>query len=112
MNREIAELWVKDLRTNPPQAQERLFNGRGHCCLGRLCELFPGIVKTKREDAEGKTVFLFDGGKFLLPKTVQQWAGMKSSEGRYNSVSLSSDNDNGKSFAEIADIIEAHVDEL
>jgi len=124
MNREIAELWIADLRSNPPQARERLFNGIGHCCLGRLC-ILKGLVPEVQEDEESKAYY-FDGSQFTLPQSVQNWAGMKTAEGKYKnrvipekalqlswpSVDLTQENDMGKTFAEIADIIEAHIDEL
>ena len=54
----------------------------------------------------------------VLPPVVKEWAGMKHSNGSYDNeegaqmAALSSDNDNGKSFARIADIIEARYLEL
>lgn len=49
MKKEIADLWIADLRANPPQAKGALFNGQGHCCLGRLC-----VVLGFEFNAEGR----------------------------------------------------------
>jgi hypothetical protein len=109
MNRDIAEKWIADLRANPPQAMGQLFDGNGHCCLGRLCVLH-GLTPERRTD-NGEYRFL--GEAFKLPTKVMNWAGMKTHDGRYPKDGLlPEDNDSGKTFTEIADIIEAHVDEL
>ena len=106
MNREIAELWVKDLRSNPPQTRLKLFDGKGYCCLGRLC-LLAGLTPYE-EDRR----FFFSTNDATLPNKVLKWAGMRDEVGHYKDTSLAEQNDSGKTFAEIADIIEAHVDEL
>ena len=99
MNRDIAEKWIADLRANPPQTTGRLFDGNGFCCLGRLCVV------------EGAKPKFLKGLSLPLSDTIF-WAGMKSRDGRYPGGRLVEDNDSGKTFAEIADIIEAHIDEL
>lgn len=113
MNREIVERWIADLRTNPPQAKGVLFDGKGHCCLGRLCEILEmKPVKKEVEEGDEREVWQYDNMEFLLPFSIQQQAEMKSEDGSYGDTNLARDNDSGKSFAEIADIIEAHIDEL
>ena len=99
MNRAIGKEWAADLRAGPPQAKEVLFDGTGYCCLGRLCVLagVPEILLRK---------------VYLPSHLILDWAGMKTPNGRYRGGSLVKDNDAGKTFAEIADIIEAHMDEL
>jgi hypothetical protein len=106
MNREIAEKWIADLRANPPQARLVLFDGTGHCCLGRLCVLAGMIPK------RANTRYIFADNDATLPDEVMAWAEIHSSCGSYPYGSLADDNDSGKTFAEIADIIEAHIDEL
>jgi hypothetical protein len=44
MDKAIAEAWVTDLRSNPPQAIGFLYDAEGYCCLGRLC-IVMGIPK-------------------------------------------------------------------
>ena len=96
MNRAIGKEWAADLRAGPPQAKEVLFDGRGHCCLGRLCVLagMPEILLRKVS---------------LPSHLIMDWAGMKTRSGRYRGGSLVKDNDSGKTFAEIADIIERFI---
>lgn len=98
MKQEIAKLWTKALRSGKyKQAKRRLKTKSGYCCLGVLCD-----------------VSAFKGwhGIILLPEEVQEWSGMMSSIGEYGEFkeanSLTDDNDEGKSFDEIADIIDLH----
>ena len=107
MNRDIAEKWIADLRTNPPQTRKALFDGNGYCCLGRLC-ILAGIEP--ETSFNGSYAFINHTG--VLPQKIADWAGVKTSCAAYRGGSLVSDNDNGKTFAQIADIIEAHIDEL
>jgi hypothetical protein len=58
MKREIAEAWIADLRTNPPQATGQLYDGEGYCCLGRLC-LVVGATFEKGIDEDGDSYGLF-----------------------------------------------------
>ena len=117
MKRDIAEKWIADLRAGPLQAKRVLFDGAGHCCLGRLCVL--AGLEPKYNASRDKYEF-GDRESFSLPPEVREWAGMKDEDGNYHlddeddelSQFLARDNDSGKTFAEIADIIEAHVDEL
>ncbi len=110
MKKEIAEKWVADLRTNPPQAKKRLYDGKGYCCLGRLCLLLG--LEFRRQGECNKYLPYRDenivGGGAVLPEEIQDLAGMHSDNGahRYRFDTLSSMNDSGKSFAEIANIIE------
>ena len=41
-----------------------------------------------------------------LPIAIQRWLGLRTNSGSYGITSLSSHNDTGKTFNEIADIIE------
>ena len=108
MKRDIAEKWIADLRAGPLQAKQVLFNGSGHCCLGRLCVLAglePKYIKSTR-------AYKFLRQREVLPHKIRLWAGMKKTNGEYCGGFLAADNDSGKTFAEIAGIIEAHIDEL
>ena len=108
MNRDIAEKWIADLRANPPQAKGALFDGKGYCCLGRLCVL----AGLEPEHVPDSICYKFLGHSEWLPPKVSDWAGMKGQGGRYPGGVLADHNDSGKTFAEIADIIESHIDEL
>lgn len=99
MKREVAEAWIKDLRSGPKQGQNFLGDETtGHCCLGRLCVVL-GVE--------------FDPKGIHLPPKAREAAEMKSGTGWYGHENhLTNDNDSGLTFAEIADIIEAHWEEL
>lgn len=111
MKEEIAKAWVADLRTNPPQAKEVLFDGKGYCCLGRLCVVL-GMKPVQENHG-----FIFErcekddeyGWKVLGP-WAQETAGLRTKTGETidQSHELTQMNDEGYSFVEIADFIEAN----
>lgn len=105
MKADIASKWTKALRGG------KYIQGKGHlmtgsntyCCLGVLCHIYA------KETGDPFPVGLY------LPDYIQYWAGMKSSNGRLGDEErfLSYMNDKeGKTFAEIADIIEKNVEIL
>jgi hypothetical protein len=109
MNPEIKAEWLKALRSGDyEQAEDALRNDSGFCCLGVLCDLHAK-----------KTGVLWDGFVYLgvadvLPHTVQEWADLPAREG--GSVIIHEDeeyltelNDNGVSFAVLADLIEQQL---
>jgi hypothetical protein len=122
MNPEIKARWVAALRSGEyKQAREKLRHNGAHCCLGVLCDLFA------KEDGRPKwrTKDLSEQGPhqaYELPSpfadknmpgaTVLVWAQLdpyrkicigKSWQTLYNH------NDEGRTFAEIADAIEAQL---
>lgn len=118
-----ARLWVEDLRTNPPQAKGRLREGEKMCCLGRACEVY------RRETGNGEWVPSLSSDSLFkvegvsdwsrLPDPVRQWLGLQTREGEYEhrlpsslGHCLSSMNDCGATFAEIADVIESEPEGL
>src|ERR1700722_5631587 len=102
MHKHIADLWIADLEKNPPQTRQKLYDGHGYCCLGRLC-LLAGM---KPEVFYDQRDYGFAGESAVLPRAVMEWAGMKSRSGEYDDDHcLSADNDNGATFPEIAQII-------
>ena len=117
---ENAKKWVAELRSGRwLQARNALsYNRKSFCCLGVACELYEQTVG-------GLRIKKLPGGKIsynefsdLLPDTVRDWIGLVDRGGNYsitNSVhpeeitgNLTVDNDSGKTFSEIANIIEAH----
>jgi hypothetical protein len=94
----------------------------GYCCLGVLCEIAIGdaIIEAavqghdqdpyswRTESSEGTTYYDFwryGGNEDMPPNQVYDWAGVHSEIGGY----LASANDQGSSFAEIADWIEKYL---
>lgn len=136
MNKNIAKKWVKVLRSGKYK-QGSLYlkttDNEGnsfHCCLGVLCELYneeqrrskKKQMKTHEVERDGISVIRFGQGKndigvTLLPRNVQDWAGMKTAYGivhdRYIGTNdLTQLNDSGKDFDSIAKIIERNTDVL
>ena len=114
MKPKIKALWVAALRSGKyVQCNGRLhLEGDGYCCLGVLRELSGLATWEKRAMTFGNTM-VFDNEANILPLSVRQWAGITSRTGIYHHdlirddyLTLASANDGGKSFAEIADIIE------
>lgn len=107
MLNENARLWVKALRSGEyKQGKHRLRIGEEYCCLGVACDLFQkaGGALTVRSGR----FYTYNNESMVLPNTVQEWLGLTGRAGQYNKgYELSHDNDTGKSFAEIADIIES-----
>lgn len=100
----VARKWVAALRSGKiKQGRKQLgFTDGSRCCLGVLDDLA----------VEDGVIDGYDlSGAALLFK-VRQWAGLTTPCGNYSHGCLALDNDNGKSFAEIADIIESQPDGL
>lgn len=110
-----------------------------HCCLGVLCEIYQKERRAKgmktlpaasfKPDGKyddgvpaGSRICEFDTFYATLPSRVVKWAGMVSDEGVFETPEILPDstsgeslvqlNDGGFNFEEIADAIEARVDEL
>lgn len=119
---ENAKKWVEDLRTTlDQQGKNHLHNknknNESFCCLGRACIIFNlnNIEKNliiKEDELFG--FMTYNGEGYILPEVVRIWLGLKSSVGSYRNGNncLAKENDNGKTFLEIANIIEANEKEL
>lgn len=118
MKKEIAEAWIKDLRTNPPQADGALCDGKGHCCLGRLAVVLG--CKFKFDEGEDGYVPVLKGrilkASSVLPWKLRQLSGLKTDNGALNDGDvdfvLAEMNDKGVPFRKIADLIEKHWEAL
>ncbi len=119
MKKNVMKKLVKALRSGDyAQAKGSLVKIDEHgnesfCCLGVLCDL-----ATQAGEGEWNERYFEDERGHIcsayLPEGIVKWAGMKSQGGILpgNYSSLMTLNDNGKSFAEIADIIEAKYKDL
>ena len=97
MKKSYAMKWIKALRSGKyKQARGYLKTDVGHCCLGVLCTLTPYKNNyTKMNDNE------------TLPRAVMKETGIYNPAGTLpDGACLSKLNDDGRSFEEIADIIE------
>ena len=118
MKKDIKTKWVKALRSGKyKQAAGKLKDDNGYCCLGVLCQLHAKETKLGKwitTDNEyypinyvvGKSV-----GDVELPTAVMKWAGLSRPYGiSVKGSKLTNINDNeGKTFKELADIIEENA---
>lgn len=132
-----AKKWVAALRSGDwKQGHFRLQRCNGEdqfCCLGVAVRLYmeehPGALTEERERDRIRAAsvgayvrFALPGGGAWandLPTPVREWLGLDSSNGAYYTVSrvtvahsLASDNDQGQTFEQIADIIESEPEGL
>ena len=111
-----AQKWVTALRSGKyVQTQGCLQDQFGYCCLGVACRLYADTYPMSViRDSIGITAF--DEYRTRLPVQVRVWLGLKQSAGDYDigpdSYSLSDDNDDGRSFDWIADMIESEPEGL
>ena len=119
MNKSIAKKWVKELRSGRyEQGVYRLVDNKDNfCCLGVLCNLAidEGIGKWVKGSSGWAFRTAADIDDQILPLEVRKWAGMYSSSGMLNDGTLeclTDLNDAGKSFKQLADIIENNVERL
>ncbi len=111
MNQEIKRAWIAALRSGEyRQGQTELHNVEKNtfCCLGVLCDLHMRATSAGSWGDFG--VYL--GECATLPSAVVDWAGVPDynpnvEDGRGECIAEV--NDNGATFEEIADIIEAQL---
>jgi hypothetical protein len=124
MKKEIADKWIEALESGKyKQTKGALKDSKGHCCLGVLCEL--AVVENMATFISKRNIFdqyqytsiddtndVKDG---VLPKSVMDWAGMKTDYGyRGNNgrdLFILND-DEGYSFIEIAEVIRKEYEDL
>lgn len=119
-----AQKWVDALRSGKyEQVQHSLsWDGR-YCCLGVACELAikDGVSLVVEESEKGiSSSKIYSGEENILPCAVVAWLGLQSPDGAYLCskgedhilTTLTTKNDNGASFSEIADIIESEPEGL
>lgn len=109
MNASIKQAWTEALRSGKyQQGRESLCNNGKFCCLGVLTDLY--IQATNQQwhhDVGGCYSFETEGG--ILPLSVQQWAGLDVPNPYLAGYYVSSWNDEGTSFEELASLIDEHL---
>ncbi len=136
MNPEIKQKWLNALRSGEyPQGRNSLRNINGFCCLGVLCDIYSKELNKSwtrygadrevyapfdelRDKVEEYDELHMDDESELLPQSVMNWAGLESGSPE---VEINNDefdgigslkrelallNDEGETFATIADLIE------
>lgn len=120
MNQAIKAQWLAALRSGAyKQTTGMLRKDNGYCCLGVLCDLASktGIGTWSGLGRFEVPYFIADDGRSidLLPHAIVAWAGLNACDPSINGGSLSEYNDGTSkvgrehTFAEIADLIEAHL---
>jgi hypothetical protein len=118
-----AKRWIEALKSG------KYFQGQGvlhqrknaynlFCCLGLACHLYQeasGDLDVKVNNLGG---YSYDGDTVYLPPAVRDWLGLNDCTGNIDGEagltvqSLTYINDNGWTFAEIAEFIEEHESEV
>jgi hypothetical protein len=113
MNSQIKQQWVTALRSNEySQTQGNLRSPNGFCCLGVLCDVYAKQTGNKwiiqlTEDGIPFTYYYFDEASITLPESVKKWAGLDMPNPLIKEeLSLAELNDAGKTFEEIAQLID------
>jgi hypothetical protein len=126
------EAWVEALRSGEFQQTQRTLcrlDGAvaSHCCLGVACELFSRIETPLNITEETQhiqydpslpaasvAVRMYENCTQYLPDPVRRWLGLASHSGRYTpspftplTTTLAAQNDSGRTFAQIADLIDS-----
>lgn len=126
MNKEIADQWVAALRSGEYEQSQRGYLRDGenrYCCLGVLCDLAAraGVISESTQE-DGFHLYGKIGELSLPPREVMDWAGLWSDTGTPRRgvlvfpettwPTLTFANDNGETFATIADVIEREWENL
>lgn len=123
MKYKVMKQWVKALRSGKYKQGTGLLNGpEGFCCLGVLCDISKR-GKWLKDYYCGANAYLLKGETQIygLPAKVMEWAGMEKTNGgeeffrceiSHRQKNLIGLNDSGKSFKEIAKIIEKNYKKL
>jgi hypothetical protein len=115
MNPEIKARWVAALRSGEyEQGKGKLNQGGAMCCLGVLCDLHARETGGAWEHVTSGIAY-YSGSPNYLPEQVREWAGLPEPRlGAFVRIGRASEalpvhNDAFRTFAEIADAIEAQL---
>ncbi len=106
MNLEIKQRWINALRSGHyEQATGKLKNVSGYCCLGVLCDLYLQEKQLGWDELQTNA---------YLPRQIREWAELENYDPEVildngQTTTLSTLNDNGSSFSEIAYKIETSL---
>jgi hypothetical protein len=125
MNKKVKKLWVDALTSGEyKQTKGTLKDETGFCCLGVLCDIYTKETKNGvwREECglmtfdiiHEATNTLLECGEGVPPNVVVNWAGLDDDNPTVKGVgkteqSLAEWNDGGKTFEEMAEIINKHL---
>ena len=120
MKPDIADRWVAALRSGEYEQGRSVLRSTDntYCCLGVLCDLAAqdGVGEWSEPWPDLGPDFADADGEYscyLPPPGVMRWAGLKNNGGYLPAgESLWRLNDDGLSFGEISDVIQANVEVL
>jgi hypothetical protein len=110
MNPEVKAKWIEALRSGKyEQAVGALRQGDGYCCLGVLCDI-SGLGEW-RTGEDGDTYYaVADQSPITYPsQAILEWSGLNNGNPLTPRGHIANLNDGGVAFADIADVIEAHL---
>lgn len=112
MNADLKAKWIAALRSGDyRQVQGYLHNEGGFCCLGVLCDLAAvPFTEGPSDDTDGLVRFYDFGARHRNEEMIcgDMREGLKTGFSDL-ALELAEMNDHGRSFAEIADWIEANI---
>lgn len=76
------------------------------CCLGVLCDIYAKETGVSWDKSPPKSLY---EEVSILPIQVAAWAGLQDQNPSVSGLSLAEHNDGGKTFSEIADMIEGEL---
>lgn len=122
MDAKIKQLWIDALRSGDyKQTRGALHKEDGFCCLGVLCDLHRKANPRKGwqnadKDSDNYPFNFYEylGADTSLPMPVMKWAGLDAASpmvqyGLSKFTLLSTMNDSGATFTDIANVIEEHL---
>lgn len=78
MNIKIKKRWLAALRGGRyEQITVKLYDGKGFCCLGVLCDLYLKEHKKEWDNQGWDKRFFIEDNSSGLPEVVQKWAGIE-----------------------------------
>jgi hypothetical protein len=113
--KELRAKWVAALRSGEyQQGSERLHRDGRFCCLGVACDILAKRGHCRWENIGNSLRAWVDKSAsiFWMPDRAAELFGLRDTSGAYAGGTLVGLNDCGKTFAEIADIIESEPDGL
>lgn len=110
-----AQLWVDALRSGKyKQCKNALRVNDYYCCLGVLCDVaIKSGVAIEVAVGHFHSPVEYDHSSTYTPKRAMEWIGLNSAQGKFGEAnSLARMNDTDATFAQIAEAIEEHAEEL
>jgi hypothetical protein len=110
MKPEIKEKWIAALRSGKyKQGAGSLRKIDLFCCLGVLCDIYAKENQISWKKDRENDVFRLLTSYAILPVEVEIWADINGQNPIIGESNLADLNDIGKTFKEIADLIEIHL---